>query len=169
MEGIVSRIGSLLGMRLHNATGTVRSVPSGNEEVPKRRKNTRKRPDNMKLKESIDQVVEMRASKLTYREIGEKLGISKQRVYQILSEQKRIETERNEWSYGLSVRNRSILRTLKIESREQAIEAIKEKRIKPLLFKNYGYRSFSELCQWLGIDCDIKVSKLCPHCGKSLK
>ena len=120
----------------------------------------------MKLKESIGIVLSLRKEGLTYQAIGEKLKISRQRVYQIIQESNK---KRDAWDEGLGIRNRNLLKSLGVTTKEQAKELVHTRKIKPFMQKNYGYRSFNDLCQWLGIDCDTKVSKLCPHCSKSLK
>ncbi len=50
---------------------------------------------------------------------------------------------------GLSVRNITILGKLGITSKQEASEAIKSGRIRPLAFKNYGIKSYSQLVTWL--------------------
>jgi len=100
METVMSRIGRLLGMRMHNPTRPVCPVPQSTEAVPSntdtfevvavsKKKKSRKhnvllKPKYMKLNESIDTVKKLRSEGLTYRLIGEHLKMSKQRVYQII-------------------------------------------------------------------------------------
>jgi hypothetical protein len=130
----------------------------------------------MKLRESINQVTELRDKGQTYRVIGQQLGFSKQRVHQIIRASKALKENENLWTNGLSVRNVSILSKLQITSREVAIHAIKTGDIKPFKWANYGATSYTELCEWLGIQPVASTSnprtsrteKFCPHCNKAL-
>jgi hypothetical protein len=130
----------------------------------------------MKLRESINQVTELRDKGQTYRVIGQQLGFSKQRVHQILRASKTLKEKENLWTNGLSVRNVAILSKLQITSREVAIHAIKTGDIKPFKWANYGATSYTELCEWLGIQPvastanprNSRAEKFCPHCNKAL-
>jgi hypothetical protein len=130
----------------------------------------------MKLRESINQVTELRDKGQTYKVIGQQLGFSKQRVHQILRASKTLKEKENLWTNGLSVRNVSILSKLQITSREVAIHAIKTGDIKPFKWANYGATSYTELCEWLGIQPvastanprTSRAEKFCPHCNKAL-
>jgi len=119
----------------------------------------------MKLKESIGIVLSLRKEGLTYQAIGEKLKISRQRVYQIIQESNK---KRDAWDEGLGIRNRNLLKSLGVTTKEQAKELVHARKIKPFMQKNYGYRSFNDLCNWLDIDSKTKTSKVCPHCHKAL-
>jgi hypothetical protein len=130
----------------------------------------------MKLRESINQVTELRDKGQTYKVIGQQLGFSKQRVHQIIRASKALKEKENLWTNGLSVRNVSILSKLQITSREVAIHAIKTGDIKPFKWANYGATSYTELCEWLGIQPvastanprTSRAEKFCPHCNKAL-
>lgn len=119
----------------------------------------------MKLNESIGIVMGLRKEGLTYQAIGQQLKISRQRVYQIIQEANKV---RDGVDQGLSKRNRKLLIDMSIGSKEQAIQLIANRSIKPFMQKNYGYRSFNELCAWAGIDARTKSPLVCPHCHKSI-
>lgn len=127
----------------------------------------------MNLNESIKKATELRSQGLTLQRIGDQLGLSRQRIHQIIHEAKKREKEVNEWCYGLSVRNTHIVNRLKIKSKEEAIKAIQSQEIRPYRWANFGLRSYHDLCSWLGIAPIVskysrKAPKLCPHCNKEI-
>jgi hypothetical protein len=168
MEGIVTRISSLLGLRVPTANGPVRPMPQGTKEIP-----SRKHPNKyMKYEEAVKKVNELRDKGYSYTRVARELGFSKQRVGQILQTQKRIADEKSKWNAGLSSRNRQVLADLGITSREVAIHAIQIGDIRPFMRANFGTRSFTDLCAWLGTSIPIgKYSRThpklacCPRCG----
>ena len=158
----------MLGLRLHSTTGPVRPVPQSKQKVSRNKHSTK-----MKLSETISKVSELRSKGLTLQAIGNQLGLSRQRVHQIIHEGKEREQLANEWTNGLSVRNRHMLAVFKIHSREQAIESIQKNEIRPYRWKNFGLRSYRDLCAWLGVEPPIakysrKLGRTCPHCGKEI-
>jgi hypothetical protein len=130
----------------------------------------------MKLRESINQVTELRSKGHTYKSIGQQLGFTKQRVHQILRASKTLKENENLWTNGLSARNVATLSKLHITSREVAIHAVRTGDIRPFKWANYGATSYSELCEWLGIQPvantansrSSRAEKFCPHCNKPL-
>jgi hypothetical protein len=130
----------------------------------------------MKLRESINQVTELRDKGHTYKAIGQQLGFTKQRVHQILRSAKTLKEKEKLWTNGLSVRNVAIISKLHITSREVAIHAVRTGDIRPFKWANYGATSYTELCEWLGIQPvantansrSSRTEKFCPHCNKAL-
>ena len=182
METVMSRIGRLLGMRMHSANRTMHSVSQSPEEAQrnaptfkveatsKRKKSVLLKPKYMKLNESIDQVNKLRADGLTYRLIGEHLKMSKQRVYQIILAGKQRDTDRDLWTYGLSVRNTNLMNKLGITSNDSARVAVLTGEIAPFRWPNFGRKSYTDLCKWLGVEpIESKPNANCPHCGKQTK
>lgn len=168
MEGIMSRVGRMLGLRLHTTTGPVRPVSQSKQTVPRSKYSTK-----MKYNEAVTKVSELRSQGLTLQAIGNQLGLSRQRVHQIIHESKEREKLANQWNSGLSVRNRHMLAVFKIHSREQAIESVQKNEIRPYRWKNFGLRSYRDLCAWLGIPpVESKYSRkaeyFCPHCHKEI-
>lgn len=166
MEGIMSRVGRMLGLRMHSTTGTLCAMPQGQQKVP-----STKHATAMKLNEAIEKVTELRSQGLTLQAIGNQLGLSRQRVHQIIHEGKEREKLASQWNNGLSVRNRHVLDKLNIQSREEAIASIQSREIRPYRWKNFGLRSYHDLCAWLSIPpVESKYSRkqalACPHCGK---
>ena len=171
MEAVMSRIGRMLGLRLHNSDRPVHAVPQSQQTIP-----SSPNTPSMKLRESINQVTELRSKGHTYKSIGQQLGFTKQRVHQILRSAKTLKENESLWTHGLSARNVAILSKLHIASREVAIHAIKTGDIRPFKWANYGATSYTELCEWLGIkpvantsnSRSSRASKVCRHCNKPL-
>lgn len=182
METVMSRIGRLLGMRMHNPTRPVCPVPQSTEAVPSspntfevvavsKKKKSRKRnvllkSKYMKLNESIDAVVKLRGEGLTYRLIGEHLKMSKQRVYQIIQAGRQRDLDRAKWTFGLSVRNAKLMDRLELKSKEDARNAVLSGGIAPLKWVNFGRKSYTDLCKWLDVKpLESIPDRKCPHCG----
>jgi hypothetical protein len=184
METVMSRIGRLLGMRLHNQTRPVCPVPQSTEAVPsntdtfevvavskKKKKKSRKhnvllKLNYMKLSDSIDTVVKLRSEGLTYRLIGEHLKLSKQRVYQIIQAGRQRDLDQSKWTFGLSVRNAKLMDRLEFKCKEDARKAVLSGGIAPLKWVNFGRKSYTDLCQWLEVKpLESLPDRKCPHCG----
>lgn len=183
METVMSRIGRLLGLRMHNQTRPVCAVPQSEQavssstnpapvETKTKRTRTKKhhvllKPNYMKLNESIDQVKELRAKGLTYRLIGEHLKMSKQRVYQIIQASKQRDLDRSKWTFGLSVRNAKLMEKLAITNQEVARHAVTVGDIAPFKWPNFGQKSYIDLCRWLAVKpLEHNPNGYCSHCGK---
>lgn len=181
METVMSRIGRLLGMRMHNPTRPVCPVPQSTEAVPSspntfevvavskkrsRRNNILLKSKYMKLNESIDAVVKLRGEGLTYRLIGEHLKMSKQRVYQIIQAGRQRDLDKAKWTFGLSVRNSKLMDRLELKSKEDARNAVLSGGIAPLKWVNFGRKSYTDLCKWLDVKpLESIPDRKCPHCG----
>ena len=182
METVMSRIGRLLGMRMHNPTRPVCPVPQSTEAVPSntdtfevvavskkkksRRNNILLKSKYMKLNESIDAVVKLRGEGLTYRLIGEHLKMSKQRVYQIIQAGRQRDLDRSKWTFGLSVRNAKLMDRLEFKCKEDARKAVLSGGIAPLKWVNFGRKSYTDLCKWLDVKpLESIPDRKCPHCG----
>ena len=89
METVMSRIGRMLGLRMHNSNRTLCPVPQSIQTVSINpdtiaidkvvRKKTRKllKHTYMKINDSIDKIKEMRLKGYTYQAIGDEMKISK--------------------------------------------------------------------------------------------
>lgn len=182
METVMSRIGRLLGLRMHNPTRPVCPVPQSTETVSsnpdtfevvavsKKKRNRKQKvlikSKYMKLKDSIDAVKNLRNEGLTYRLIGEHLKISKQRVYQIIQAGQQRDLNRSKWTFGLSVRNAKLMEKLGITCRESARVAVLTCEIAPFKWPKYGRKSYNDLCQWLDVKPIESIpDRKCPHCG----
>ena len=164
----MSRVGRMLGLRLHTTTGPVRPVSQSKQKVSRSKYATK-----MKYNEAVIKVSELRSQGLTMQAIGNQIGLSRQRIHQIIHESKEREQLASQWNHGLSVRNRHMLDRLNIKSREEAIQSIQRLEIRPYRWKNFGLRSYHDLCAWLGIapiasKYSRKLAHLCPHCNKEI-
>ncbi|MCG3769821.1 MAG: hypothetical protein JW384_00952 [Nitrosomonadaceae bacterium] len=182
METVMSRIGRMLGMRMHNSNRPVCPVPQSTQTVssgpdtvaidkePKKKKRKYLKHTYMKTNDSIDKVREFRVKGLTYKAIGAELNISKQRVFQIIAAGKKRDASNNKWTAGLSSRNANLMEKLGIKDKETAIHAIHTRDIVPFKWPNFGVRSYHDLCSWLGtLPADPGLGRHCPHCGKTSK
>jgi DNA-directed RNA polymerase alpha subunit len=109
----------------------------------------------------IYRLVENKKEKgLTLKSIGDKFKISGNRVRQIHALLKRKTNEPERWDELLSVRVRNCLKNVDIETKEQAIEGLKNGTIHPRKIKNYGYISHDELCDFLQLpECKVEWPK----------
>lgn len=105
----------------------------------------------MKLEESIKIASELRAKGLTMNAIGQQLGVSRQRIHQILNSNIHMENERSKWTFGLSTRNIRIVQSLNLTTKQEVIDAIILQKIFPNMTKNFGIRSYFDLCEWANV------------------
>ena len=182
METVMSRIGRMLGLRMHDTKRTVCPVPQSTETVSsgpdtiaidkvlKRKTRKRLKHTYMKTKDSIDKVNALRIKGFTYKAIGAEMKLSKQRIFQIIASGKKRDADNSKWTAGLSSRNAHLMERLGIQDKETAINAIHAREIAPLKWPNFGMRSYHDLCAWLGtLPIDSGIVRHCPHCGKTSK
>ena len=175
METVMSRVSRLLGLRLHSSARPVRTVPQSEQTLPSNptpapvvtAPTKKKRTPRVKLTESIEKVTELRKQGLTYQAIGDTLKMSKQRVHQVMTAHKKKETSKSLWTNGLSVRNTKLMTQLKVNNPVTLITMIKSGDVRPFKYKNFGLRSYHDLCAWAGIQpIEFRKIKTCPHCNK---
>ncbi len=182
METVMSRIGRMLGLRMHNSNRTLCPVPQSIqtvsinpdtitiEEAPKKKTRKRLKQKYMKINDSINKVKSLRLKGFTYKAIGEEMQISKQRVFQIMVASKKKDDASKKWTAGLSTRNSHLMDKLDIHDKATAIHAVNIRDIMPFKWPNFGVRSYHDLCAWLGTQpIDTKLGRHCPHCGKTSK
>jgi len=182
METVMSRIGRMLGLRMHNKNRTVCPVPQSKQTVSSGpdtiaidkavSKKTRKllKHTYMKINDSIIKIKELRLKGYTYKAIGDEMKISKQRVSQIISASKKRDDDKNKWTSGLSTRNVLLMEKLGVEDKATAIMLIETREIVPFKWPNFGRRSYHDLCAWLDTQpIDPGLGRHCPHCGKTSK
>ena len=182
METVMSRIGRMLGLRMHNTKRPVCPVPqsiqtvsSGPDtvaidKVPKKKTRKHLKSTYMKTSDSIDKVNALRADGLTYKGIGHVMNISKQRVFQIIAAGKKRDEASKQWTAGLGSRNTSLMNKLGIKDKATALHAIQIRDIVPFKWPNFGLRSYHDLCAWLETaPIDSGIGRHCPHCGKTSK
>lgn len=174
METVMSRVSRLLGLRLHSSNRPVHSVPQSEQTIPSNPNpapvippKKKKRLPRVKLTESIEKVTQLRNQGLTYQAIGDTLKMTKQRVHQVILAHKKREACKHLWTHGLSTRNTTLMTQLKINGIEQLKENVQNQHIRPFKYKNFGLKSYHDLCAWAGIPpIEFRNFKPCPHCGK---
>lgn len=182
METVMSRIGRMLGLRMHNTNRTVCPVPQSTKTVSSSpdtitinkvvSKKTRKllKQKYMKINDSINKINELRLKGYTYKAIGDEMKISKQRVSQIIGASKKRDDNNKKWTSGLSTRNVLLMEKLGVQDKSTAILLIETRKIVPFKWPNFGRKSYHDLCSWLGTQpIDPGLGRHCPHCGKTSK
>ena len=102
----------------------------------------------MKLEESIKQVSELRAKGLSMNAIGRQLGVTRQRIHQIVHAREVQSQIESTWTNGAPKRCLKIIESLKLTTKQEVAEAIILHKIFPNMTKNFGIRSYFDLCEW---------------------
>ena len=129
--------------------------------------------------ERNNEIYQLRKQGKTLREIADLYKIGPERVRQI--EIKKLIDLRNSedpeiWYYGLSQRTSNCLRNADINSKQEALDGLKNGKINFKMngTKNYGWKCHLELHEWLGLPppekqkIPEKQKRKCPHCGGDL-
>lgn len=122
-----------------------------------------------KVAHLIPEVMQMRAEGLTIEKIGGILGLTKQRVSQIAAAARRKEEIQYQWGFPFSVRTFNILNRMVIKDRDEAMKLYLSGHLHPNAVTGFGWVSYKEICEWLGVPMlrkQPKTGKTCPHCGK---
>jgi hypothetical protein len=122
----------------------------------------------------------LRKQRLTFKQIGERMGVSSGRAREIFRMAEWMVNHGEHWTDGLSTRSANCLCNNDINSREAALEAYQSGKLNPdTKFGNpgtrsYGWKSHKEVAKWLGLPEPQKPlprvysPKVCPHCGGKL-
>lgn len=102
----------------------------------------------MKLEYAMEKVQELRAQGLTMHAIGQQLGVSRQRIHQIIHSKEMRSKIESVWTHGMPKRCLKIIESLKLTTKQEVAEAIILQRITPNMTKNFGLRSYFDLCEW---------------------
>lgn len=102
----------------------------------------------MKLEYAMEKVQELRAQGLTMNAIGQQLGVSRQRIHQIIHSKEMQSKIESVWTNGMPKRCLKIVESLKLTTKQEVAEAIILQRITPNMTKNFGLRSYFDLCEW---------------------
>lgn len=102
----------------------------------------------MKLEYAMEKVQELRAQGLTMHAIGQQLGVSRQRIHQIIHSKEMRSKIESAWTHGMPKRCLKIIESLKLTTKQEVAEAIILQRITPNMTKNFGLRSYFDLCEW---------------------
>ena len=139
----MSRIGQLLGMWMPKGIRPVRPMPQSQQTISSNTHTT-----SMKLEYAMEKVQELRAQGLTMNAIGQQLGVSRQRIHQIIHSKEMRSKIESVWTNGMPKRCLKIIESLKLTTKQEVAEAIILQRITPNMTKNFGLRSYFDLCEW---------------------
>ena len=124
-----------------------------------------------KLAHLIPEVMQMRAEGQPITRIGQVLGLSKQRVSQIALAAKAKAAIQEQWGWPFSTRTFNILERMAVKDRDHALQLYTSGHLHPNAVTGFGWKSYGEICDWLGVGVMLKQpkqQKLCPHCGKPI-
>lgn len=105
----------------------------------------------MKLEYAMEKVQELRAQGLTMHAIGKQLGVSRQRIHQIIHSKEMHSKIESVWTNGMPKRCLKIVESLKLTTKQEVAEAIILQQIFPNMTKNFGMRSYFDLCEWANV------------------
>ena len=142
----MSRIGQLLGMWMQKGIRPVRPMPQSQQTVSSNTHTT-----SMKLEYAMEKVQELRAQGLTMHAIGKQLGVSRQRIHQIIHSKEMRSKIESAWTHGMPKRCLKIIESLKLTTKQEVAEAIILQQIFPNMTKNFGMRSYFDLCEWANV------------------
>lgn len=112
-------------------------------------------------------VVKARAEGKTLQEIADSLGLTRQRIHQVVDVVQQQEIIMREWGYPFSMRASAFLSNIGAKDRNDVLNLFRLGHITPGCVRNFGHTTFREICDWLGVDSnDRRV--FCPHCGKQV-
>jgi hypothetical protein len=129
-------------------------------------KKTRQKTDHL-----IPEVMQLKAEGKTIMEIGEILGLTKQRISQIARAAQTKAEIQAQWGWPFSTRTFNILDRMAVKDKDEAMSLYTSGHLHPNAVTGFGWKSYGEICEWLGVPVLLKrpkQPKLCPHCGKIL-
>lgn len=124
-----------------------------------------------KISHLIPEVIRRRAEGETYEEIGKTMNLSRQRICQIKQAAERQEKITKVWGFPFSVRSFKLLQRLSVKSRDEALQLYLSGHIYPNAVTGFGWKSYHEICEWLGVPMlrhRPGQGDICPHCQKPI-
>lgn len=125
----------------------------------------------MRLQHLVPKVALMRADGMTLHQIGDELKLSKQRISQIIKAAQRLEQIQAECGWPFSVRTYNCLQRMAIRTKDEALALYRSGHIYPAVITGFGWVSYKEICDWLGVPMlkkPTKQSTVCPNCGTKI-
>ena len=113
----------------------------------------------------------MRADGKTIMEIGEIMGLTKQRISQIARAAQNKAEMQAQWGWPFTTRTFNILDRMAVKDKDEALSLYTSGHLHPNAVTGFGWKSYGEICEWLAVPVLLKrpkQPKLCPHCGKIL-
>ena len=129
-------------------------------------KKTRQKTDHL-----IPEVMQMRADGKTIMEIGEIMGLTKQRISQIARAAQNKAEMQAQWGWPFTTRTFNILDRMAVKDKDEAMSLYMSGHLHPNAVTGFGWKSYGEICEWLAVPVLLKrpkQPKLCPHCGKHI-
>ena len=123
-----------------------------------------------KLQQMIPEVLQLKAQGFTTTKIAKILGVTKQRISQISHAAKVRAEIQAQWGWPFSTRTYNVMERMAIRNKEHALELYKTGHLHPNTIRGFGWVSYSEICEWLGVPMLHKrpgsISHICQYCGK---
>ena len=113
----------------------------------------------------------MRTEGKTIMEIGEIMGLTKQRISQIARAAKTKAEIQAQWGWPFTTRTFNVLDRMAVKDKDEALSLYTSGHLHPNSVTGFGWGSYGEICEWLGVPVLLKrpkQPKLCPHCGKHI-
>ena len=121
-----------------------------------------------------EQALNLRQDGLTYKAIGERLGVCSQRARDIVKRAERcLRIWPNNDLMALSARARNCLLCYDYDTREKVLQGVLSGDIRPCAgyqngLANYGKKTHKEVCDWLGIEL-VQPDKTKPYPHESIR
>ena len=125
----------------------------------------------IKVDHLIPEVMQMKAEGKSITQIGEIMGLTKQRISQIARAAQTKAEIQAQWGWPFTTRTFNILDRLAVKDKDEALSLYTSGHLHPNAVTGFGWKSYGEICEWLGLPVLLKrpkQPKLCPHCGKHI-
>jgi hypothetical protein len=124
-----------------------------------------------KLAHLIPEVMQMKAEGKSITQIGEIMGLTKQRISQIARAAKTKADIQAQWGWPFTTRTFNVLDRMAVKDKTEALSLYTSGHLHPNAVTGFGWKSYGEICEWLAVPVLLKRPKqpnLCPHCGKNI-
>jgi hypothetical protein len=124
-----------------------------------------------KVAHLIPEVMQMKAEGKSITQIGEIMGLTKQRISQIARAAQTKADIQAQWGWPFTTRTFNILDRMAVKDKDEALSLYTSGHLHPNAVTGFGWKSYGEICEWLAVPVLLKrpkAPKLCPHCGKNI-
>lgn len=124
-----------------------------------------------KVAHLIPEVMQMKADGKSITQIGEIMGLTKQRISQIARAAQTKANIQAQWGWPFTTRTFNILDRMAVKDKDEALSLYTSGHLHPNAVTGFGWKSYGEICEWLAVPVLLKrpkQPKLCPHCGKHI-
>jgi hypothetical protein len=125
----------------------------------------------IKVAHLIPEVMQMKAEGKSITQIGEILGLTKQRISQIARAAQTKAEIQTQWGWPFTTRTFNVLDRMAVNDKDEALRLYASGHLHPNAVTGFGWKSYGEICEWLAVPVLLgrpKQPKLCPHCGKHI-